>query len=271
MPPSVEGKRKARNSVRDGNEPETLTHHFTVDEEVRKLPSRLCARMASHEERVAGLMSLNLSGITREHVERALRVRSIIARMRILTALQDFNDDEEKAANFLLTNESPSLPGPAPFSLLPLPPPPPPVDSIVIPDDVRPVASRFPLLTSCRLQTDYQTAIERSLKDSHQPHVPLVPLRSIDIPAGLQNVGNTCYVNSLLQAYFAIPAFREHVLTFSPTPVPDAGQSASQPPLSSQMSIESGAPLEAVVVPTAEQTYQTNAQQCTSSRAAFHS
>lgn len=31
---------------------------------------------------------------------------------------------------------------------------------------------------------------------------------------GLKNVGNTCYVNSLLQAYFALPEFRSFVLAF---------------------------------------------------------
>jgi len=43
-------------------------------------------------------------------------------------------------------------------------------------------------------------------------------------PAGLKNVGNTCYVNSLLQAYYAIPSFRRAVLstTLGPSDGPKA-------------------------------------------------
>lgn len=41
------------------------------------------------------------------------------------------------------------------------------------------------------------------------------PNRNIqDWPVGLQNIGNTCYLNSLLQFYFSIRPFREMVLDF---------------------------------------------------------
>lgn len=36
----------------------------------------------------------------------------------------------------------------------------------------------------------------------------------IDRPAGLQNIGNTCYLNSLLQYFFTIKELREVVLNF---------------------------------------------------------
>jgi ubiquitin C-terminal hydrolase len=34
---------------------------------------------------------------------------------------------------------------------------------------------------------------------------------SLEIPAGIKNVGNTCYINSLLQAIFLIPHFRINI------------------------------------------------------------
>eukprot|EP01135_Chromosphaera_perkinsii_P000868 Nk52_evm31s152 gene=Nk52_evmTU31s152 len=40
-------------------------------------------------------------------------------------------------------------------------------------------------------------------------------LRSDNMPAGLMNIGNTCYFNSLIQTYFMIPAFRQCLFNFS--------------------------------------------------------
>lgn len=41
------------------------------------------------------------------------------------------------------------------------------------------------------------------------------PDRSMqDWPVGLQNIGNTCYLNSLLQFYFSVRPFRELILDF---------------------------------------------------------
>lgn len=34
---------------------------------------------------------------------------------------------------------------------------------------------------------------------------------SMEVPAGIKNVGNTCYINSLLQAFFLYPKFRQEI------------------------------------------------------------
>ena len=43
---------------------------------------------------------------------------------------------------------------------------------------------------------------------------PDARLREQDTPAGLRNIGNTCYFNSLLQVYFSIPEFVQPILEF---------------------------------------------------------
>ncbi|KAJ5069991.1 specific protease [Anaeramoeba ignava] len=46
---------------------------------------------------------------------------------------------------------------------------------------------------------------------------PKLNLREELIPIGLKNVGNTCFLNSLLQTYFMLPSFRNEILKFKPT------------------------------------------------------
>jgi ubiquitin carboxyl-terminal hydrolase 25/28 len=68
---------------------------------------------------------------------------------------------------------------------------------------------------------DLSKVIEMSLQEtspgavySFDPISPEDRVRAEGVPVGLKNVGNTCYFNSLLQAYFMIPKFVQEVLAF---------------------------------------------------------
>jgi ubiquitin carboxyl-terminal hydrolase 25/28 len=45
---------------------------------------------------------------------------------------------------------------------------------------------------------------------------PATLARQGDLPVGLKNVGNTCYLNSLIQTYFMIPVLRKAVISYAP-------------------------------------------------------
>eukprot|EP00736_Rhodelphis_marinus_P001179 Rmarinus@m.17968 len=72
-------------------------------------------------------------------------------------------------------------------------------------------------------EDDISKAVELSLRNQEaekfflrttpDPINPYDRKREKDMPVGLKNVGNTCYVNSLLQTYFFIPQFRECVIS----------------------------------------------------------
>lgn len=76
--------------------------------------------------------------------------------------------------------------------------------------------------------TDMEAAVAASLKEHVAPKVTWTddiqskPDRrvreSITTPVGLRNIGNTCYLNSLLQVYFHLPAFRRAVFSYRPPP-----------------------------------------------------
>ncbi|KAJ6238612.1 specific protease [Anaeramoeba flamelloides] len=47
------------------------------------------------------------------------------------------------------------------------------------------------------------------------PNSPFEKKRIEGIPCGLINVGNSCYLNSMIQSYFMLPQFREKILLFT--------------------------------------------------------
>ena len=66
----------------------------------------------------------------------------------------------------------------------------------------------------CESQTIWlRGGADPSSQTASDPVQEVIPV-SIDRPAGLQNIGNTCYLNSLLQYFFTIRELREVVLGF---------------------------------------------------------
>ncbi|KAJ5077708.1 ubiquitin carboxyl-terminal hydrolase 25 [Anaeramoeba ignava] len=70
-----------------------------------------------------------------------------------------------------------------------------------------------------------QRVIEESLKDEQKEMLiktfsssinPNDLLRDENVPVGLSNVGNSCFINALLQVYFMIPKFRMEILRSYP-------------------------------------------------------
>jgi len=43
--------------------------------------------------------------------------------------------------------------------------------------------------------------------------------KSFDEPVGLKNIGNTCWFNSIVQALYALPYFRQLILNFQYLPI----------------------------------------------------
>lgn len=70
-------------------------------------------------------------------------------------------------------------------------------------------------------EAQFQQAMLASLQspdaDFLKANESFLKFREEGIPAGLKNVGNTCYLNSLLQTYFMLPFLRNQILSYEPT------------------------------------------------------
>ena len=65
-------------------------------------------------------------------------------------------------------------------------------------------------------QNDYEVMFSKTNK--HQLSSGKVELREENYPVGLLNVSNCCYLNSLIQCYFLMNAFKTAILTTEPLP-----------------------------------------------------
>lgn len=64
------------------------------------------------------------------------------------------------------------------------------------------------------IEASLKTATGEAGSPTYEPLNPEQSIRENDVAVGLRNNGNTCYFNSLLQTYFAIPEFFEEVMKF---------------------------------------------------------
>lgn len=78
---------------------------------------------------------------------------------------------------------------------------------------------------------------------------PLDHVRRADSPCGLQNVGNTCYLSSLLQVYFYIPKLRQAILGYNPTQPEVSLACVTIVPSGDQMEIDPAVPSTPITDP----------------------
>lgn len=80
------------------------------------------------------------------------------------------------------------------------------------------------------LMEQYGMQYTRAQLNTLEPFEPEELLRQDGVPVGLKNVGNTCYINSLLQSYFMIPSFYKMVMEYTthPTHLIDLESSTNQ-------------------------------------------
>ena len=53
-----------------------------------------------------------------------------------------------------------------------------------------------------------------NIHSSYEPLDPKQRKREDGVPCGIKNIGNTCYLNSLLQSYYNLPNFVRAIMEF---------------------------------------------------------
>ena len=53
-----------------------------------------------------------------------------------------------------------------------------------------------------------------NIHSSYEPLDPSQRKREEGVPCGIKNIGNTCYLNSLLQSYYNLPNFVKAIMEF---------------------------------------------------------
>ncbi|KAL0241174.1 hypothetical protein GEMRC1_006409 [Eukaryota sp. GEM-RC1] len=66
------------------------------------------------------------------------------------------------------------------------------------------------------VEIDLQKAIETSLKQTSDDPNPLNRKKKHGVPVGLKNVGNTCYLSSILQTLYYVPCVRKILIEYNP-------------------------------------------------------
>lgn len=74
------------------------------------------------------------------------------------------------------------------------------------PSQINDLRSALTAIAKSKNSTLLQSFLDRGMVSSEHP--------ASEWPVGLENIGNTCYLNSLLQFYFTVKPLREIVLNF---------------------------------------------------------
>lgn len=94
------------------------------------------------------------------------------------------------------------------------------------PDDALKLRRALEVVGDFRSSKAIRGYLNTGEKEAPAPYRP--PEGRADVPVGLENIGNTCYLNSLLQYYFSIRPLRELILDSTRWQAPAAGRAETR-------------------------------------------